>query len=63
MMRRPCQAYALARQRSGLNRMMAGLYSLSALAPLACGDSSTAQKWADETVALSPTVAICRWRC
>ena len=47
------QAYAEARQRSGLNRMMAGLYSFSALTPLACGDSSTAKKWADETVTLS----------
>ena len=43
-------AYALARQRSGLNRMMGGLFAFAALAPLACGDLPTAQKWADETV-------------
>ena len=47
------QAYALARQRSGLNRMMAGLFSFSALTPLACGDSSTARKWADEVVEIA----------
>ena len=33
--------------------MMAGLFSWSALAPLACGDIGTARQWADETVALS----------
>ena len=43
-------AYALARQRSGLNRMMGGLFAFAALAPLACGDLPTARKWADETV-------------
>jgi DNA-binding CsgD family transcriptional regulator len=47
------QAYALARQRSGLNRMMGGLFAFAALAPLACGDLSTARKWADETVEIT----------
>ena len=47
------QTYALARQRSGLNRMMAGLFAFSALTPLACGDASTARKWADEVVAVT----------
>ncbi|WP_206428708.1 helix-turn-helix transcriptional regulator, partial [Mycolicibacterium stellerae] len=47
------QTYALARQRSGLNRMMAGLYGFSALAPLACGDDPLAREWADDVVAIT----------
>ena len=47
------QTYALARQRSGLNRMMAGLYGFSALTPLACGDAPLARKWADDVVAIT----------
>jgi DNA-binding CsgD family transcriptional regulator/tetratricopeptide (TPR) repeat protein len=45
------QNYAVARELSGLNRMMAGLYGFSALTPLACGDAPLARKWADEVVA------------
>jgi predicted ATPase/class 3 adenylate cyclase/DNA-binding CsgD family transcriptional regulator len=44
------KAYALARQLSGVNRMMAGLFVFSALAPLAQGDLVTAREWADEIV-------------
>ena len=46
------RAYSLSRQRGGLNRMMAGVFAFSALAPLACGDVATAAQWADEIVAL-----------
>ncbi len=46
------RAYSLSRQRGGLNRMMAGVFAFSALAPLACGDVDTATQWADEIVAL-----------
>ena len=46
------RAYTLSRQRGGLNRMMAGVFAFSALAPLACGDVDTARQWADEIVAL-----------
>ena len=45
------KTYAVARELSGLNRMMAGLYGFSALTPLACGDAPLARKWADEVVA------------
>ena len=55
------QAYCLARQRAGLNRMMAGVFAWSALAPLACGDVATAAQWADETVVFV-TAVICRRR-
>jgi predicted ATPase/DNA-binding CsgD family transcriptional regulator len=47
------RTYASARRRSGLNRMMAGLYGLSALTPLACGDAPLARKWADDLVAIT----------
>jgi DNA-binding CsgD family transcriptional regulator len=33
--------------------MMAGLYGLSALTPLACGDAPLARKWADDLVAIT----------
>ena len=42
--------YAAARERAGINRMMGGVFSLSALAPLACGDLATARKWADDVI-------------
>ncbi len=45
------QAYAVARENAGLNRMAAGVFCFSALAPLACGDWQTARQWADDDVA------------
>ncbi|OBB03546.1 transcriptional regulator [Mycobacteriaceae bacterium 1482268.1] len=45
-------AYAIARQQTGVNRMLvSGVLGWSALAPLACGDLSTALRWADDSVA------------
>ncbi len=46
------KAYEEARQRTGLHPFSAGMYSWSALAPLACGDLATARRWADEVVSL-----------
>jgi predicted ATPase/class 3 adenylate cyclase/DNA-binding CsgD family transcriptional regulator len=46
------EAYSTARRQTGVNRMMvSGVLGWAALAPLACGDLSTALQWADDAVA------------
>jgi predicted ATPase/DNA-binding CsgD family transcriptional regulator len=47
------RAYAVAREDAGLNRMAAGAFCFSALAPLACGDRHTAREWAEVDVEVS----------
>jgi len=44
------QAYEAARQRTGTDPRMASMHALSGLAPLACGDPTTARRWADDAV-------------
>ncbi len=44
-------AYESARRNAAQNRMVAGVFCWSPLAPLACGDPGTAREWADEIVA------------
>ena len=44
------RAYESARRGVELNPVIAGLFSWSPLAPLACGDVDTAREWADEIV-------------
>jgi DNA-binding CsgD family transcriptional regulator/Tfp pilus assembly protein PilF len=53
-------AFEAALQRTPLAPVTAPIYVWSALAPLACGDLTTARHWADDVVALVKSVSLAR---